>query len=268
MSISSVGSSNPYSYLQWPSQPDTASGGDTSPTDALQSLYQAFTGGSASDPLAGLGSGDGSGGSGGAGGGSCGAPQFSAAVMSALMSVQGGQSNPAATDAQSLIAKFDTDGDGKVSQSEFEKAIGSGADQSKVDALFKKLDGNGDGSVSQDELQSALQKVHGGGHHHHHHDEASSAGGQQGGDPLQALLSGATADGATSQTSSNADGSTSTTITYADGTKLEMTSPAASSDSSSNTGSNNSNAFNLGNLLKYMVSLQAKLAPPTSDVSV
>src|SRR5882757_935310 len=138
VSISSVGSSNAYSYLQWPSQSDSVSGSDTSPTDALQSLYQALKGGGSSDQLAGLGSGDGSGGS---GGGSCGAPQFSAAVMSALMSVQGGQSNPAAADAQSLIAKFDTDGDGKVSQSEFEKAIGSNADKSKVDALFSKRDG-------------------------------------------------------------------------------------------------------------------------------
>lgn len=266
MSISSVGSSNSYSYLQWPSQSDGVSGGDTSPTDALQSLYQAFTGGNPSDPLTSGSGSDGS--SGGAGSGSCGAPQFSAAVMSALMSVQGGQGNPAAADAQSLIAKFDTDGDGKVSQSEFEKAIGSGADKSKVDALFNKLDGNSDGSVSQDELQTALQKAHGGGHHHHHHVDASSGSGQQGGDPLQALLSGASADGTTSQTNSNADGTTSTTITYADGTKLEMTSPAASSDSSNDTASGNQNSFNLGNFLKYMVSLQAKLAPPTSDVSV
>jgi hypothetical protein len=243
-------------------QPDSVKGGDTSPTDALQSLFQAFKGGGSSDSLAGLGSEDGSEST----GGSCGSPQFSPAAMSALLSVQGQNINPATADAEALIAKFDTDGDGKVSQSEFETAIGSDADKSKVDALFSKLNGDGDGSVSQDELQTALQKAHGRGHHHHHAD-ASSQSGQQGSDPLQALLSGASADGTTSQSSSNADGSTSTTITYADGTKLELTTPAASSGSSSDTGSNNANAFNLGSLLKLMVSLQAKLAPPTADVS-
>jgi hypothetical protein len=190
--------------------------------------------------------------------------------MSALLSVQSGQDNPAADRVRDLIAKFDTDGDGQVSQSEFENAIGSDADKSKIDALFAKLDGNGDGSISQDELQTALQKAHGGGHHHQHYVADSSGSGQPGGDPLQALISGASADGPTSQTSSHADGSTTTTITYSDGTKLEMTTPAASSDDSSggsNTLSGNPNAFNLGSLLKLMVSLQAQLAPPTADVS-
>ena len=64
---------------------------------------------------------------------------------------------------QSLFGKFDTDGDGQISQSEFEKAIGPDADKAKVDALFTKIDGNGDGAVSQDEMQSAMQKAHGGG---------------------------------------------------------------------------------------------------------
>ena len=266
MSVSSVGLSNAYAYLQWPSQPDSADGSDAGPTDALRSLYQAFTGGNPNDPLAAAFGSDG--GSGDAGG--CGMPQFSAAAMATLLQAQGGQGNPAADRAQDLIAKFDTDGDGQISQSEFENAIGSDADQSKVDALFAKLDGNGDGSISQDELQTALQKAHGGGHHHHHDVEDSSDSGQQGGDPLQALISGASADGTTSQTSSNADGSTTTTITYSDGTKLEMTTPATSTDDSSggsNTALGNPNAFNLGSLLKLMVSLQAQLAPPTADVS-
>jgi Ca2+-binding EF-hand superfamily protein len=267
MSVSTVGSSNAYAYLQRPSQPDGVDGSDAGPTDALQSLYQAFTGGNANDPLAAaLGS---DGGSSNAGG--CGMPQFSTAAMSALLSVQSGQDNPAADRVRDLIAKFDTDGDGQVSQSEFENAIGSDADKSKIDALFAKLDGNGDGSISQDELQTALQKAHGGGHHHQHYVADSSGSGQPGGDPLQALISGALADGSTSQTSSHADGSTTTTITYSDGTKLEMTTPAASSDDNSSGGSNtasgNPNAFNLGSLLKLMVSLQAQLAPPTADVS-
>ena len=46
-------------------------------------------------------------------------------MMSALLSMQSGQGGPAAGIAQDVIAKFDTNGDGQVSQSEFEQAIGS-----------------------------------------------------------------------------------------------------------------------------------------------
>lgn len=265
MSVSSVGSTGAFS-LKWLQQADSASSSsNANPTDALKSLFDAITGGSSgsSDPLmAALGQDSGSDSS----GGSCGMPQFSADTMSALLSMQSQQGGPAAGIAQDVIAKFDTDGDGQVSQSEFENAIGSSADQSGVDALFNKLDSNGDGSASADELQSAMQKAHGGGHHHHHVEASSDSSQQQGSDPLQALLSGASADGTSSQTSTNSDGSSTTTITYADGTKLEMTTPAASGDGSS--GSGNSNQFNLGNLLKMMVNLQAQLAPSTTNVSV
>jgi len=264
MAVSSVGSANAFT-VKWPLQAGSA--GDASPTKALKSLFDAITGGSSGDPLiAALGQDNGSDNS-DSSGGSCGMPQFSPDTMSALLSMQSGQGGPAGDIAKDVIAKFDADGDGQVSQSEFEDAIGSSADQSGVDALFNKLDSNGDGSVSQDELQTAMQKVHGGGHHHHH-VEASGDSGQQGSDPLQALLSGASADGTSSQTSTNADGSSTTTITYSDGTKLEMTTPAASSDGGSNSGSGNPNAFNLGNLLKMMVNLQAQFASPTTNVSV
>ena len=271
MSVSSVGSTSAFS-LKWLQQADSASSSsNANPTDALKSLFDAITGGSSgsSDPLmAALGQDSGSDNS-DSSGSSCGMPQFSADTMSALLSMQSQQGGPAAGIAQDVIAKFDADGDGQVSQSEFEQAIGSGADQSGVDALFNKLDSNGDGSVSADELQSAIQKAHGGGHHHGHHVEASGdSGQQQGSDPLQALLSGASADGTSSQTSTNSDGSSTTTITYADGTKLEMTTPASSGDGSSNSGSGNPNAFNLGNLLKMMVNLQAQLAPSTSTTNV
>ena len=40
--------------------------------------------------------------------------------------------------------------------------------------------------------------------------------------PLDALLSSAGADGATTQTVTNADGSTTTTITYADGSTIDI----------------------------------------------
>ena len=184
--------------------------------------------------------------------------------MKALLSVQGDQGSSGASKLQSLFGKFDANGDGQISQSEFENAIGPDADKSKVDALFAKIDGNGDGAVRQDEMQSALQKMHGGGHHHHH--ASSSSSGSQGSDPLQALLSGASADGTTSQSATNADGSSTTTITYADGTKVEMTTPAASSNS--DAASSNPEAPNFANLLKQLISLQAQLAAPTMNLSI
>ena len=58
-------------------------------------------------------------------------------------------------------------------------------------------------------------------------------------------------------------------VTYADGTKLEMTTPADSGDSSgSSTGSGNPNSFNFGNLLKMMVNLQAQLTSSTSTMNL
>ena len=257
MSVSSVGSTNPYSYLQKLLQPDDSDPSEAAaPSDPLQSLFQAATGGgNPADPLLAATTPD-------DGSGSCGTSQFSPDVMKALLSVQGDQSG--ASKLQSLFGKFDTDGDGQISQSEFENAIGPDADKAKVDALFAKIDGNGDGAVSQDEMQSAIQKMHGGGHHHHHASSGSS--GSKGSDPLQALLSGASADGTTSQSATNADVSSTTSITYADGTKVEMTTPAASSNSGA--GSSNPEAPNFANLLKQLISLQAQLAAPTMNLSI
>ena len=109
MSLSSVGSPNPYSYLQWPQQPGSVDTGDP-PTDPLQSLYQAFTGGNPNDPLI---SADGSGGGNGS---ACGCTPFSPDVMSALLSVQGDQGNSRGSRLQSLFGKFDANGDGQISQ--------------------------------------------------------------------------------------------------------------------------------------------------------
>jgi len=266
MSVSSVGSSNPNAYLQRLLQPDNAGPtGATAPSDPLQALYQAITGGGgqSSDPLIaaatwadGLAA-------------SSGAPQFSPDVMQALLSVQGNQGGAGASKLEQLLGKFDTNGDGQISQSEFETAIGPGADKTKVDELFQKLDANGDGAVSVDELKAALQKAHGG--HHHHHSAAGAgeqggAGGAGGSDPLQALLSSATTDGATSKSATNADGSSTTTITYADGTKVEMTTPPAASTAAA--ASADPEAPNFANLLKQLISLQAQLAAPTTSLSV
>jgi hypothetical protein len=265
MSISSINSSSSYSHLKWP-QTDGLDGPDQSgpPSDPLLSLFQSFSGGSSSgDPLlAALSGGDNS-----SSQQSC---QFSPDMMQALFSAQSGQSQPTSGDSQlsSLIGKFDANGDGQISQSEFENAIGSNADTSKVDELFSKIDTNGDGSISSDEIQSAMQKaLAAGGHHHHHH--MGGADGAGGSDPLQSLLSGASADGTTSQTTTNSDGSTTTTLTYADGTKIDMTTPAASSDggTGNNTGSN-PQAPSFASMLKQLISLQAQLIAPTTSLSV
>jgi Ca2+-binding EF-hand superfamily protein len=263
MSISSIGSSSPYSYLQKLLQPDSSDPTDAAdggaPSDPLQSLFQTLSGGNSSDPLISALSPDDSSDP------SSGAPQFSPDVMQALFSVQSGDGSAGSSKLQSLIGKFDANGDGQISQSDFENAIGPNADQSKVDALFNKLDGNGDGEVTQDEMKSAMQKVHGGGGGHHHHAQGA---GSQGSDPLQQLLSGTAADGTTSQSASNSDGSTTTTITYSDGTKIEMTTPAGASDEGSNGGSSNPEAMNFSNMLKQLISLQAQLAAPTTNMSV
>ena len=77
--------------------------------------------------------------------------------MAALISLQGQPATGIGAQSPSqLFAKLDTDGDGQISQSEFETALGAdGVDTSSADALFAKLDANGDGSISQSELASA-----------------------------------------------------------------------------------------------------------------
>jgi len=264
MSVSSVGSSNPSAYLQRLLQPDDADpAAGAAPSDPLQALYQAVTGGQSSDPLvsAATSSADGL-------AASSGAPQFSADVMKALLSMQGNQGKSPGK-LESLLGKFDTDGNGQISQSEFETAIGPDADKAKVDELFNKLDANGDAAIGLDDMKAALQRAHGGHHHHHSGDDAGEqggAGGANGSDPLQVLLSGAAADGTTSQSTTNADGSSTTTITYADGTKVEMTTPAAASNAG--TPSADPEAPNFVNLLKQLISLQAQLAAPTTSLSI
>jgi hypothetical protein len=264
MSVSSVGSSSPSVYLQRLLQPDDSDpAGAAAPSDPLQALYQAVTGGQSGDPLAAAATSSDDGLA-----ASSGAPQFSPDVMKALLSLQGNQGKSPGK-LESLLGKFDTDGDGQISQSEFETAIGPDADKTRVDELFQKLDANGDGAISLDELKAALQKAHGGHHHHHSAEgagEQGGAGGANGSDPLQALLSGAAADGTTSQSTTNADGSSTTTITYADGTKVEMTTPAAASDAGAPSA--NPEAPNFANLLKQLISLQAQLAAPTTSLSI
>src|SRR5258708_2250167 len=100
------------------------------------------------DPLAGLGS-DPTQSSSGSGGPT---QPFSLEAMSALIDAQAQASgtNGMSAHQQKVFGELDTDGDGKVTQSEMENAFGS-SNKGLADAVFSKLDKDGDGSVSQSE---------------------------------------------------------------------------------------------------------------------
>jgi len=200
--------------------------------------------------------------------GATGFSQLSPATMSALFAAQG-QSSAATTNSaltspssalQNLFSQLDANGDGRISQSEFEAALGAGGtNTAQADSVFGKLDTNGDGSVSLSELSSALKGAGGKGHHHHAH--AGGAGGSSdstasgttsssstGGSSPDALLQAL--QGASSTSVTNSDGSTTTSVTYADGSKVTMTSPAAATSSSSATSSYN--------IIEQMIQRQAQ----------
>jgi EF-hand domain pair len=225
------------SYLTALLQSSTANTGGASGSDPLSALTQAFTGGGA----------DGNGDQSAASTQQTGSPPppFDPGMLAALISLQSQSgANASGQGPAGLFAKLDADGNGQISQTEFENALGAGGvDTSSADALFSKLDTDGDGNISQSELAAAR---HGHGHHHAH------AGSGQGG--LSSLLSGLDPSGATTQTSTNNDGSTTTTISYADGSTVSMTTPAQG-DGSSGSGSTSSQ----NNLLEELIKLQSKL---------
>ena len=99
--------------------------------------------------------------------------QISPATMSALLAAQSQSSMGSTTSAlvsrpdalKNLFSQLDADGDGKISKSEFENALGAGGTNlAQADDVFGKLDKDGDGTVSLDEMSSALK---GRGRHHH-----------------------------------------------------------------------------------------------------
>jgi hypothetical protein len=169
--------------------------------------------------------------------------QISAQTMSALLAAQsqstsstGSTASAPADPLQDLFSLIDGNGDGKISKSEFEDALGAGGTNlANADSVFGKLDKNGDGNVGLDELKSALQGAR--GHRHHHTASPSDAGGggsKGSGDPLAQALAGASSTSVT-----NADGSTTTSLTYADGSKVTMTTAAPSTTSTAATSSYN-----------------------------
>src|SRR4051794_25061890 len=172
----------------------------------------------------------------GAGGGGGGGSQISPETMSALLAAQSQSSTGATASAptsrsdalKDLFSQIDADGDGKITKSEFESALGAGGTNlAQADDVFSKLDKDGDGSVSLDEMSSALK---GKGRHHHHKVEGSGDSADGSADPLSQLL-----QGASSRSVTNSDGSVTTSLTYADGSKVTMTSAAAGSSSSAAT---------------------------------
>ena len=165
-----------------------------------------------------------------------GGAHISPETMSALLAAQsqsGTAFQPTSREdaLKDLFSKIDADGDGKITKSEFEDALGAGGtNTAKADDVFGKLDKDGDGSVSLGELSSALK---GGRGRHGHHRITEGAGDDQNDPLLQAL------QGASGSTVTNADGSTTTSLTYADGSTVTMTKPATSSASSTATSSYN-----------------------------
>jgi EF-hand domain pair len=247
----------------------------SSALDALQSLAPSK---SSSAPLATLGqsstaSFDLTGGAAAAsatGSPSTGFSQISPETMSALIAAQSQSdaTSSAPTDPSSalkdLFSQIDSNGNGQITKSEFENALGAGGTNlAQADDVFNKLDTNGDGTVSLDELSKALKGAgHGGGGHHHHAggvSDGSSSTDSSGSstDPLAQALAGASSNSLT-----NTDGSTTTSITYADGSKVTLTTPAASTASSSATSSYN--------LIEQLIQreTQALSASGTSSLSI
>jgi hypothetical protein len=201
---------------------------------------------------------------------SSGFSQISPQTMSALIAAQGDTTNTTPTNPsdalQDLFSQIDANGDGSITKTEFENALGAGGtNTAAADKVFGELDTNGDGSVSLDEVKSALQGA--GGHHggHGHHMHAHGAGGSDGSsdassDPLLQALSGASSTSVT-----NSDGSTTTSISYADGSKVSLTTPAASTSSSAN-----SSATSSYNLIEQLIQREAQAlsASVASSLSV
>ena len=86
--------------------------------------------------------------------------------MSALLAAQSQSSTGSTASASAsrsaalkdLFSQIDADGDGKITKSEFENALGAGGTNlAQADDVFSKLDKDGDGSVSLDEMSSALK---------------------------------------------------------------------------------------------------------------
>jgi hypothetical protein len=152
-----------------------------------------------------------------------GGAQISPATLSALLAAQSQSSTTATTTASTspgsalrdLFSQIDANGDGKITKSEFESALGAGGTNiAAADKVFNELDGNGDGSVSLGELKSALRGGHHGGHHHVHATgstdgaDSTTNGSTNGSGSSDPLLQALAASSATTTSSTSTNGST------------------------------------------------------------
>jgi len=182
-----------------------------------------------------------------------GGSKISPATMSALLAAQGQSSTGAANSTSNsradalkdLFSQLDADGNGQISKSEFEDALGAGGTNiAKADEVFGKLDKDGDGTVSLDEMSSALNGAGKGRSHRH-------AGGSD--NALQEALQGASSTSVT-----NSDGSITTSLTYADGSKVTMTSAAGASSAATSS----------YNFIEQMIAREAKAISSASTASL
>jgi Ca2+-binding EF-hand superfamily protein len=129
--------------------------------------------------------------------------------MSALLAAQGqsGAATSASTSQsgalQNLFSQIDANGDGEVTKSEFEKALGAGGTNlAQADHVFSELDTDGSGTVSLGQMSSALKGTGG------------KSGGNASSDPLL-------------QASTNSNGSTTASSIAADRSMLQPIALAA-----------------------------------------
>jgi hypothetical protein len=248
MSMSVSASSNALSYLQQLLQQGSAGASQANSFDPLTTLMNAMSqsdgsanqSGGASDSFSAF---------------SFPPLSFGSSTMAMLISMQSQSASGSAASPSQSATPSGSDVFERIGKTDFENALaGAGISKSDADTLFAQLDTNGSPAA-----QSASPSATGAhGHHHHGHgggDESRGRGTASSQNPLDALLSGTSADGATSQTASNADGSTTTTLTYADGTKIDMTSPAVASNAATSSSGSGPNS----NLLEHLIRLQSQL---------
>ncbi|UWU66667.1 EF-hand domain-containing protein [Bradyrhizobium sp. NC92] len=188
-------------------------------------------------------------------------PQISSETMNALFAAQSQSADGAASSTKSreaalkdLFSQIDGDGDGKITQSEFEDALGAGGTNlAQADDVFSKMDANADGSINLGEMTKALRGGHG-------RDHAQGAG--DGSDS-----SSQSSRGSTSTTTTNADGSTTTTVTYADGFKMSTTVPGAASASNAKGGGNSPYDW-FGQMMQRQAQATAGAAASSMSISV
>ena len=155
-----------------------------------------------------------------------------------------------------LFSQLDADGNAKISQSEFETALGAtGTDAAEADKVFGKMDKDADGSVSSDEMCAALLRGSHGGQHYFPVSLRDQSSG-----PRDANIPASKSHPLSASSVANEDGTTTTSLIYADGSKATMRSAATSSGEATSS----------YNFIEQMILRQAKAlaADTTASLSV